>query len=177
MLEITRDLACGRIELFANEGRLVQSSWHIEQDGRQLACLLGSIDPSIDSPEACPSSVMPSWLAYLLPTLFDGVSADRSVDYGIRFAKALRSGNTDESVMRKFLVACVENAIKSAKPVSDGQSYWPAVESACADVIKLLNTKNKPTKKAARAAADAADAARAAAYERLFDTLINTMTA
>ena len=160
MLDITRDLACDRIELFATEGRLTQGSWHTEKDGRQLACLLGAIDPSVDSSEACPSSVMPSWLAHLLPALFDGVSEDNAISYGMRFAKALRNGNTDESVMRKFLIVCVESAVNYARPVSEGKSYWDAVEKSCGDVVKLLSSKKKTSK----AAADAADAAADAAY-------------
>ena len=60
-----RTEAADRIAAFAREGRLVQDAWHDEQDGRELACLLGAIGPEVKSPEDCPASVMPAWLAHL----------------------------------------------------------------------------------------------------------------
>jgi hypothetical protein len=166
---LTRDLACDRIELFAAEGRLVQNGWHMtDADGRELACLLGAIDPDVDGPEKCPGTVMPPWVAHLLPTLFDGVREERALDYGMRFARALRSGNTDESVMRRFLIVCVENAISSATPKGDPPAYWTQVSKACADVVALLKkgSLNKDKAAAARAAwaAWTAEAAAAAAW-------------
>ena len=144
-LNLTRDMACDRIETFASEGRLIQSKWHsVEENGRQLACLLGAIDDGIKDTIDCPASVMPPWLANLLPTIFDGVTEARASEYGIRFAKALRIGSADDHVMRKFLIVCVENAVDYAKPkTAEVPPYWPAIASACSNVVTLLSSGGK----------------------------------
>jgi hypothetical protein len=167
-ITITREDAALRILDFANEGRLVQSAWHTaDADGRELACLLGAIHPSVNGAEDCPSSVMPSWMAELLPTLFDGVSEAKATDYGRRFAQALRIGNADDTVLRMFLIAAVEFAVSAAAPKGDVPDYWPAVEQSCAGVLALLkksnpNEKDRAAAKAASGAWAAAEAARPA---------------
>ena len=161
-LNLTRDMACDRIETFASEGRLIQSKWHsVEENGRQLACLLGAIDDGIKGTIDCPASVMPPWLANLLPTIFDGVTEARASEYGIRFAKALRIGSADDHVMRKFLIVCVENAVDYAKPkTAEVPPYWPAIASACSNVVTLLSSGGKgPAWAQAHAAATEAEAA------------------
>jgi hypothetical protein len=167
-ITITREDAALRILDFANEGRLVQSAWHTaDADGRELACLLGAIHPSVNGAEDCPSSVMPSWMAELLPTLFDGVSEAKATDYGRRFAQALRIGNADDTVLRMFLIAAVEFAVSAAAPKGDVPDYWPAVEQSCAGVLALLkksnpNEKDRAAAKATSGAWAAAEAARPA---------------
>jgi len=164
-LNLTRDMACDRIETFASEGRLIQSKWHsVEENGRQLACLLGAIDDGIKDTIDCPASVMPPWLANLLPTIFDGVTEARASEYGIRFAKALRIGSADDHVMRKFLIVCVENAVDYAKPkTAEVPPYWPAIASACSNVVTLLSSGGKgPAWAQAHATATEAEAEAAA---------------
>jgi hypothetical protein len=164
-LNLTRDMACDRIETFASEGRLIQSKWHsVKKDGRQLACLLGAIDDGIKGTIDCPASVMPPWLANLLPTIFDGVAEARASEYGMRFAKALRIGSTDDHVMRKFLIVCVESAVDCAKPkTAEVPPYWPAIASACSNVVTLLSSGGKgPAWAQAHAAAMKAEAGAAA---------------
>jgi hypothetical protein len=162
-LNLTRDMACDRMEEFASEGRLIQSAWHsVEADGRHLACLLGAIDDGIYAPSDCPASVMPLWLANLLPTLFDGVTEVRALEYGTRFAKALRIGNTDDHVMRRFLIVCVESAVACAKPkTAEAPPYWPAVAKVCSNVVTLLSSggKGPAWAEAAEAATEAETAA------------------
>ena len=53
---------------FAREGRLVQGTWHDEEDGREIACLLGAA-AGIDDATKCPASLMPLWAAHALPSL------------------------------------------------------------------------------------------------------------
>jgi hypothetical protein len=178
-ITITREDAALRMLDFANEGRLIQRHWHeAREDGRELACLLGAIHPDVTHPSDCPASVMPNWMAELLPTLFDSVSRHKSTNYGRRFAEALRVGNTDDSVLRKFLIATVEFAVNAARPKGDVPDYWPAVEKSCATVVTLL-TNTAATAYAAHAAGAAAGAAHAAAHatacEHMFDALINAM--
>ena len=181
-MSITRNEAADRIALFASEGRLIQSQWHSERDGRELACLLGAIGPDVNAPDDCPAEVMPAWLAHLLPTLFDGVRPERAMEYGTRFADALRTGRTGDDVKRAFLVGAVEQALASATPAAPVPDYWPAVEGACRDTIAALRANDAAALTAAAwaaawAAERAAAAAGAAANERLFDTLLAAMTA
>ena len=52
---ITARDALDRYTAALAESRLIQSSWHTEQDGRQLACALGVIGPEVDNPAKCPA--------------------------------------------------------------------------------------------------------------------------
>ncbi len=167
LAELTRETAAIRITAFADEGRLVQSKWHgTDRDGREIACLLGAIHPGINGAGDCPADIMPLWMAHLLPTLFDGVSAKKAPDYGRRFARALRYGNADESVLCKVLIASVEYAVSAAAKAQPDPApeYWADVKSSCERVTGLLNKGGPEGELDAAAYADAYAAACAAAY-------------
>ena len=74
---------------------LVQSSWHAELDGRQLACGLGVLGPDINSPGDCPATVMPRWLAQMVPWFFDNQNFDDAKSWGMRFYGELARLNGD----------------------------------------------------------------------------------
>jgi hypothetical protein len=164
MIEITRDQAVDNILLFAREGRLVRHQWSgQDKKGRHIACLLGSIHEDIDEPAKCPANVMPLWMAELLPALFDGVVAERAVPLGIQFAEALRVGNTDNSVMQRWLIRVVEGAVADAAPkINPAPDYWHQVKAACDQVIAALRTGDKDEAAAKAAGAAAAKAAKSA---------------
>jgi len=162
---LTRETAAQRIESFADAGRLRQKVWHWIEDGHEIACLLGAIHPSINGADDCPADIMPPWMANLLPPLFDNVSAEKATYYGRRFAFALRHGNTDDRVLREFLIASVDYAVAAATKVQPvpQHDYWAGVKSSCKRVTTLL--KNDGTKADLESAARAAyAAARAATY-------------
>lgn len=162
--EITKDEAADNIELFAREGRLVQSTFQdTDDDGRRLACLLGSIDPSIESSQDCPAHIMPEWLPELIIFLFDGVRQERIFESGAKFGDALRRGNTDDGVLRRFLVTAVEHAVEYAKLQDGLPDYWPATENACAKVCECL--RSGAPQETLEKAADMAEHAVAAARE------------
>ncbi len=72
-------------------GALVQGSWHGRgDDGRELACALGSLGPDVHGPSDCPARVMPLWLARMVPRLFDGQSFEDSKSWGQRFFAELK---------------------------------------------------------------------------------------
>ena len=81
-------LAGERLLTYAREGRLVQNAWHDEQDGREVACLLGAA-AGIDGPDECHASLMPAWVAHALPGLFDGQSEAHAITFAIRWGKAM----------------------------------------------------------------------------------------
>jgi hypothetical protein len=147
--------AAERMAEFAREGRLIQNAWHGERNGRELACLLGAIGPGVFDPSDCPAEVMPAWLAHLLLTLFDGVRSERSVEFGLRFAEALRAKPVGDAVRDLWLARVVEFARDVA---ADAEAY----AAAAADAEAYAAADAAEAARAARAADAAADAARAA---------------
>mgnify|MGYP000922471772 CR=1 FL=1 len=101
---------------YVADGRLMQRGWHRNDDGRELACMLGSFGQDINSPGACPADLMPPWMAHLIPRLFDGLSPTETLPFARRFGPALRGmvGATDAQwrrVMLKFLRAALGIAL------------------------------------------------------------------
>jgi hypothetical protein len=90
-IKLTAGLAFKRYNDFLTTNRLIQSHWHSrDDDGRQLACGLGSLDPSINSPSDCPSSVMPRWLAEMVPWFFDNQEFENAKTWGLAFYAELK---------------------------------------------------------------------------------------
>ena len=85
-------------------GLVIQGSWHAEQDGRQLACALGTLGPDVQSPKDCPSSVMPPWLAQMVPWFFDRQKEADALAWGERFFAELKrlDGNVPFSVVHDW---------------------------------------------------------------------------
>ena len=69
---------------------LVQGRWHDERDRRQLACGLGVLGPNVNGPGDCPASVMPAWLARMVPNFFDSMDFADAKDWGLRFYAELK---------------------------------------------------------------------------------------
>jgi hypothetical protein len=170
MLEITNAAASAAILAACDEGRLVQRQWHERgKDGRELACLLGAIHPSVTSPADCNGDLMPMWLAELTPTLFDGIAAEHMLSMARRYGELVARWHMLtpagwDAIRTRFLIRTIDAAVEAATPVSAGKSYWPAVEAACEQVKTALATGKGLN--AARAAAAAAAGAAAAAAAR-----------
>jgi hypothetical protein len=166
-MQIDLSTACDRIELFAREGRLTGGEWHNARDGREIACIYGSIDPSISSVNDCPASLGPRWLHELVISLFDGLADDATRNvYGLRYAQALRKTEAWtperwEGARADFLCLTIDKALSSAKAVAETADYWLAVDAACQQVKRALRGDGDLT--AAEAAARTADAAAEAA--------------
>jgi len=90
-------------DAFVNGG-LTQGSFHTERDGRQLACALGVIGPEIDEPEDCPASIMPGWLAQMVPAFFDNQRQEDAFTWGKGFTAELArlDGNVPFSVVHDW---------------------------------------------------------------------------
>jgi len=168
-LDITNEAASAAILRVCDEGRLVQGRWHDQDsEGRELACLLGAIDPSVTSARQCNGNLMPMWMAELTPTLFDGIPAENALPiarrYGHAIAHVLAPAQWDR-VLTRFLVRAIDVAVDAAKPVSEDKPYWPAVAVACEQVKAALESREgiKEAKEAAAAALAAAEEEGAAA--------------
>ena len=165
----TNEFASNAILRAVETKSLVQSSWHSRaEDGRQVACLLGSISPDVRSVKDCNASLMPLWLAELTPTLFDGIPADHVYPVAERYGRAVGQWNklTDiqwNSILVKFLVRTIDDALSAARPQCVDKPYWQAVEDACASSKAAIVSGDDPEKKAEAAARAAEAAARAAA--------------
>lgn len=166
MIDITHAEASANILRFVEEGRLTQGAWHSRgEDGREIACLLGSIHPSVTSAAECNGALMPMWLAELTPVLFDGIPAESAYPFARRYGALVAHWNAlDDAawhrVLNKLLIKCIDDAVDAARPCSQGKDYWPAVDAACAQSKAAIESGDKD---AARAAARAAVAAVAAA--------------
>ena len=176
MLKITHEAASAAILAACDNGTLVQGRWHGREDGREIACLLGSIHPKVKTAADCNGDLMPLWLAELTPTLFDGIPADQTHTIARRYGELVSrwhalSLTQWDAILTRVLVRCVDDAVNAARPMNAGKSYWPAVEAACEQVKGALKSGDKEAARAAYAAADAARAA--AAYLSLFNFVLD----
>lgn len=171
MLALTHDAASAAILAACDAGTLTQGQWHGRgSDGREIACLLGAMDPRVKQPSDCNGELMPMWLAELTPTLFDGIPAGEIYPIARRYGglvarwHVLQSAQWD-ALLARFLIRTIDDAVEAARPVASDKPYWPAVEAACKQSREAVEWGDAEKKKAAAADADAAaDAARAAAY-------------
>lgn len=89
-LATTAEEAFARYESAFNEEKLTQGNWHVERDGRQLACALGVIGDEVDGPKKCPASIMPRWLAQMVPWFFDRMEFADARQWGLEFYAELK---------------------------------------------------------------------------------------
>ena len=166
--KITHAEASANILRFVAECRLVQKTWHTKDaEGRELACALGAMHPSVTKPQDCNGDLMPLWLAELTPTLFDGIPATEVSNIGTRYGTLVGqwhvlSPESWNTILTKFLIRTIDDAVEAARPVASTAIYWTQVETACEGVKKALNGDGDLN--AAEAAAYAANAAAYAAY-------------
>lgn len=108
-MKITHETAAANILLHATERRFEQSEWQgLSRDGRATACLLGAIDPDINSEEQCNGDLMPMWLAVLTTTLFDSIPIGEIYVIGERYGHLIArwgvvSPRMWDSVLDKFV--------------------------------------------------------------------------
>ena len=88
LLTDPRDVLARYEAALAND-QLMQGDWHVIHDGRWLACALGVIGDEVSDAKDCPASIMPRWLAQMVPEFFDCQKADDAKAWGLRFYKAL----------------------------------------------------------------------------------------
>ena len=156
-------LAGERLLAFAREGRLVQGTWHDEDDGREIACLLGAA-AGIDDATQCPASVMPAWVAHAMPGLFDGQSKAHALAFAIRWGETMVRPEWTmidwDAVRAEWLAFVVQQAKDAAARAADHAIYAAAAVTAAGYAIYAANA----VAIVAATVAAAASAAAAAAY-------------
>ena len=79
MSDLTYTDRLDRLDAMLAEGRIIRGRWtSTDAHGRETACLLSALSPEAadaESAAACPSDVMPSWLAELTPDIDDLTTA------------------------------------------------------------------------------------------------------
>ena len=168
MLIISNADASANILAAAAGGRLIRGSWHCRgDDGRELACVLGSIHPSVAGASDCSGALMPLWMAHVTMALFDRLPDSETYPIGERYGTLIArwdslSADQWASIMRALLVRCIDDAVEAVRPVSAGKPHWDVVERACAECRRVIAERAPNGATAASAAARAADAAYAA---------------
>jgi hypothetical protein len=143
MTTITHIDAARRLLSAAHEGRLIAGAWHREEDGRNLACMIGSMGNGvrIDAPDKCPATVMVPWLVHVVVRLFDAQTPEDRLAWAIRFGTQMEHPawlTASDSVRAEFQCACIDAALDAARPCNEGKDYWPRVEAACRGVQRAL---------------------------------------
>ena len=161
-----------RLLTYAREGRLRRTVWRAEVDGREVACLLGAA-AGIEGVKQCPASLMPQWLAWALPGLFDGQTPAHAMTFACRWGEAMVRDEWRRidwgSVRAEWLAFIVKQAQDAARAASTAAAAKAAtVYARAAAVYAAAAADASAAAHAAHAAADAdADAdADAAAYAR-----------
>lgn len=170
MSQPTHAAASAAILAHCNAGTIVQREWHgRDAAGREVACLLGAIDPSVNSTADCNAELMPMWLAELTLVLFDGLPPKAIYPIARRYGELVGrwhvlSSKDWERVLAGFLCRVIDEA---------SQTYWPAVAAIVAAQAAVVTAPK--ARAAAQAAAQAA--VRAAPWptdrERLFTALLD----
>jgi hypothetical protein len=169
------------LKQFIEEGRLIRKEWFgTDSQGRQTACLYAALTGS-SNPDACPSSVMPVWMAHLTPWIDDAGSDEHWPSVVRRYADLQERWHVltpeDWSWLEfKTKRICLAEAM--------GHTKDKDVLAICERVLALLDralSGDVPTpeefRMAARWAAAAADAAAKAASDRMIDAILDAIEA
>ena len=138
----------------------MQNAWHDEQDGREVACLLGAA-AGIDGPDECHASLMPAWVAHALPGLFDGQSEAHAITFAIRWGKAMvrpEWRRIDWDAVRNEWLAFV---VQQAQDAADAHAAAASAASAAAAYAAHAAAASAAAAAAYAAACAAAEAAAA----------------
>ena len=148
-----------RLLQFAREGRIVQGTWHDEEDGREVACLLGAAAGIFEAYQ-CPASLMPQWMSHALPALFDGQAEAHAQTFARRWGEAMVRDEwvrIEWDAVRAEWMAFVVRQAKAAAAANAADASYYADDAYCAAAAAAYATRA-----AANAAASAASAASAA---------------
>jgi hypothetical protein len=77
--------ALARFKYAIKHKRLKQKTWHrTDAKGRWIVCALSILGPNVNSAQQCPASIMPVWVAQLVPIFFDNQSFSVAVNWGLQ---------------------------------------------------------------------------------------------
>jgi hypothetical protein len=156
MDHITNITASQRVLAHLHEGRLVQGTFHVEEHGRELACILGAISPNIVSDKDCPATIMPRWMACLVIPMFDGQVMAAAMTWAGRFGQQMARWHVlDDAAWGRVRESFCSAVVADAKRSSDSTAARAAQANAADEYAACA---------ASAAATAAALAARTAAH-------------
>jgi len=105
-------------------GTLIQGGWHRRRGGVELACLLGSIDPSVKTTQDCNAELMPLWLAETSLVLFDGLPRGSIGPVARRYGTLIAQWHVLvpirwDAILMRFLIRAIDDAVDAARPTRD----------------------------------------------------------
>ena len=126
-------------------GTLIQGGWHRRRGGVELACLLGSIDPSVKTTQDCNAELMPLWLAETSLVLFDGLPRGSIGPVARRYGTLIAQWHVLvpirwDAILMRFLIRAIDDAVDAARPTNERKDYWPAVEAACVQTKEAITS-------------------------------------
>jgi hypothetical protein len=121
-----------RVDRLDSYGGIVRGKWQgRDAKGREIACWLGALDPKIRDTNACPSNVMPEWLADLTPFLDDEVSNAAWPGLWSRYRALLGRWHVlDDEAWRRF-----DLRTRDAMAV-EAEAAWDHIADACLSAIE-----------------------------------------
>lgn len=98
-------------------------------------CYSGTLKQVAWHDEPSPDKIMPLWLAELTQTLFDGIPKDQIYPIAQKYGELegrwyILSKTQWNTVLTRFLIRCIDDAIVAAKPSNEDKTYWTQVEVA-----------------------------------------------
>lgn len=147
------DRTLDRMASFATSGLLRQMIWNsVEEDGKSVACFLGSSSPEVKGVDDCPAYLAPRWVLASIPTMFDGMRREVALrpETATTMIDAWRKmGGAEnprwENAHRRWLAYLIQSALSAFRNNPDLPDYWPEVEDACLATISSLGTADRHT--------------------------------
>ena len=136
-------------------GTLIQGAWHRRRGGVELACLLGSIDPSVKTTQDCNAELMPLWLAETSLVLFDGLPRGSIGPVARRYGTLIAQWHVLvpirwDAILMRFLIRAIDDAVDAARPTNERKDYWPAVEAACVQTKEAITSGGQDRRRRGR---------------------------
>lgn len=135
-----------RLRLFHSEGRVVQNKWGNETHG----CVLAIISPECQvraSADYCPESVMPSWLAPIVPWMNDALSPGGHRTFVTLFIQLLPHlhklpGSAEAAIVRAQMLSDVVTAIHTLQAEVEKVKHLPAASPKPPQAARLVPIKD-----------------------------------
>jgi hypothetical protein len=127
-----------RLDRMIKQGKMIRQSWNDFTQGEERACLLAAISPEAgekQTSEACPTSVLPAWFAYLTPSMDDNGTLDAWPAFIKRYAMVVRKASSvlDAAGWRRAEARVKALGVEEAMRHTTDQT----VLKVCADVVAL----------------------------------------
>jgi hypothetical protein len=152
----TETLQFDRLNTLISEGRVIRGSWTKQDDeGRDTACLLAALYPPCGvarSEAACPSSLMPGWLASLTVWIDDSGTPEKWPGHIKRYAAVIRGVVALDAAAMAKLSTRIRVLIVREAMSHITRDEW-GCKAACEQTIEALESGDTGKIRAAESAA------------------------